>query len=99
MEDIPFVFSKRPQINIGIINQQLYAFYVVSQDCIMQGCIALFTFEVDVIGVSYFFQDELYVEIYTLVAGKHERGHLFPVVFFKISATLDKNAQIFSVAW
>lgn len=58
----------------------------------MQGCVAFFAFEVDVIGVSHFFQDELNVEVYALVAGKHKRSHFFPVIFFEISTTLNKNA-------
>lgn len=65
----------------------------------MQSCVTFFTFEVYVIGVSYFFQDELYVEVYALVAGKHEGRHLFPVIFFKVSTILNKNAEIFSIAW
>lgn len=54
----------------------------------MQSCVALFTLEIYVIWVSYFFQNELDIEINTLVAGQHQRSHFLTIEILQIGSAL-----------
>lgn len=53
---------------------------MVVQNGIMKSGIALFTFEVYVIGVSYLFQDIFHIIEYPFITGQHERSHSLLVI-------------------
>lgn len=97
MEDVAFVLVQGPEINIRIIDKQLNAFKIPSEDCVMQGCVTFLTLEVYIIWVSYFLQYELNIEINALIAGQHQRSHSPPIKLLQISPTLKQNTQILAI--
>lgn len=88
MEEVSFVSSKCPEINVWIVYQQLYALAVVLKDSVVKSCITFFAFKVYVIRVPHFLQYVFDVEKYSLETGKHQWSHLSFVKVLKICSAL-----------
>jgi hypothetical protein len=71
MEEVSFVSSKRPEIDIRIVYEQLNALDIILENGIMKSGISLLAFKVYVVGVSHLLQNVFYVVVYPLETGKH----------------------------
>jgi hypothetical protein len=94
VEEVALVAGERPQVDVGVVDQQLDTLLVVAEYGVVQGSVSFLAFEVDVVGVTHLLQYVLHVVEHALVAGQHQGGHLSAVLVSQISPVLNKDAQV-----
>ena len=88
MQEIHAFFGLNKFIDKLVVHHKRETLEMPANYGVMDGCEAFIGLEVDVLGVSDFFEDELYVFVVSDFGSQHQSGDFFLIDILEISTVL-----------